>query len=353
MALLMNRPILNLKSSKKLPAKIRPYFLKSIAELLGEGFSIKQSLTFMEILLLKHQDAIAQINQELEKGNSFEQSIKGLGYSLSVISQLFYGQRQGRFIQSLLEVSQQLEEKYSYQQKLIKILVYPLLLSLFLLAMLFGMRTFILPHITSFISQEVYESQIFVRILVAFFTFLPQILGLVLAFILIVYGLVDFYLLKKEPLERFRILVHIPLLRKWVRSYCSYKIARELGHFFSGGYSLQQTLQVLVDYPIDPFLTNIAQVLHVSLKNGQALADILAEINIFTIELPIIIYQGELTSQTAQKCKLYSQKVYSDLMEDIQKTLALVQPLLFIMIAILVMAMYLIMMLPMLTMDGL
>lgn len=352
MVISIHKRIINLKSSNKLPNKLRPYFLKSVAELLEEGFSIKQSLAFMEVLLIKHQALIRQVNDELEQGNTFEHAIKDLGFSLSVISQLFYGQRQGRFIQSLMEVSQQLEEKYDYQQKLIKILIYPLLLSIFLFAMLFGMRTFILPHITSFISQEVYDSEFIVRLLVGFFAYLPQIMGLMMALILIIYGTVDYYLLKKEPLERFKILIHLPLISKWVRFYCSYKIARELGHFFSGGYSLQQTLQVLVEYPIDPFLTDISQVLHESLKKGTALADILSDINIFTNELPIIIYQGELTSQTAQKCKLYSQKIYTELMEDIQKKIGIIQPLLFIMIAILVMAMYLIMMLPMLTMEG-
>lgn len=351
----IKKRIANLKLSNKitLSAKHKAYLLRSTAELLQEGFSLKQSLNFLEILMLKQKESIRHVSRELEQGKAFEHSLKALGYSLPIIAQLFYGQRQGRFISTLFEVSQQLEESDRYLKKLTKVIIYPLLLSLFLIGMLFAMRTFILPHIVSFISQEVYEEQLLVRILVGFFTYLPQIMGITAAVILLVYGGIDFYLLRKEPIMRFRILVRFPFISRWVRSYCSYKIARELGHFFSSGYSIQQTIQVLVEYPIDPFLSNIALVMEQKMQEGVELAQILADLKIFTPELPIVIYQGELTSQTAQKCKLYSGKIHTDLMTDIEQKMGLIQPVLFIIIGLLVMAMYLMMMLPMLTMDGL
>ena len=73
--------------------------------------------------------------------------------------------------------------------------------------------------------------------------------------------------------------------------------------------------------------------------------------NLFSIELPMVIYQGELTSQTAQKCKVYSDKLFHDLMEDVAKKIGYIQPFLFLVIAILILGMYLTIMLPMLTME--
>lgn len=351
---LMKQPIQNSKLSKelKIPKNLQPYLLKTLSELLQEGFSIHQSLHFMRILMKKQTKAIDYIISQLEKGMSLESSLEPLGYSNALIAQLFYAQRQGRFIDSLLDASNQLQEAQKYRQKLIKTLIYPIFLGIGLVGMLFAMRLFLLPQVTSFISQEVYDEQFFVRVLVRFFTYLPQIFGILLAIVLIIYGCVDLYLLKQTEMKRYQILTRIPGLKKWVRSYSSYKVSKEIGHFFTGGYSIQQTITVLVDYPIDPFLSEIANEIKKGMLKGEDLAVILEDLDIFTKELPLVIYQGELTSQTAQKCSLYSQKVYSDLMNDIQAKLTLVQPVLFIIIGVLVMSMYLFMMLPMLTMQG-
>ena len=66
-----------------------------------------------------------------------------------------------------------------------------------------------------------------------------------------------------------------------------------------------------------------------------------------------MIYQGELTSQATSKCLVYADKLLNNLLEDISAKITYIQPVLFILIAVLVMAMYLMMLLPMLTMDGL
>lgn len=354
MGILKKRHTKNSKLSKSLKIKAtkQPYVLKTLGELLAEGFSLHQSLQFMQILMKKETQSFDYMISKLEEGSSLESSLELLGYANSIIAQIFYAQRQGRFIDALLEASQQIEEAQGYQRKLVKMLIYPLFLGIGLIGMLFAMRLFLLPQIASFITQEVYDQQMLVRILVAFFTYLPQIFGILLACVLIIYGSIDLYLLKQTELRRYQILTRIPGLRKWVKSYSSHIVAREIGHFFKGGYSIQQTITVLIDYPINPFLSEVAAQIKVGMLNGEDLADILKDLAIFTDELPIVIYQGELISQTAQKCQLYAKKVYTDLMEDVQAKLSLVQPVLFILIAILVMSMYLLMMLPMLTMEG-
>ena len=353
MASLMEKITKNLKSSKKMkiPYKIQAYFLKVLSELLFQGFSMQQSLEFLLVLLKKQTIEIHYILTVLERGDSFESSLRDLGYSNSITAQIFYGQRQGRFIEAIERSSKQIYQAQEYQNKLVKIILYPMALFIGLIGMLFAIRAFLLPQITSFISQKVYEKEFMIRFLLAFFNYLPQLFGLLLATCLIVYGVFDLYLLKQTEFRRFQLLVKIPIFNQWVRSYASYILTRELGQFFLSGYSIQQTLQVLIDYPIDPFLTEIATLIQEDMIEGIDLAEILLDLGVFTEELPLVIYQGEITSQSGQKCHIYSQKIYSDLMKDIQRKMGYIQPILFIFIALLVMAMYLMMMLPMLTME--
>ncbi|MGO4929071.1 competence type IV pilus assembly protein ComGB [Fundicoccus sp. Sow4_D5] len=355
MATSTKKPILSSKlfnhKLKRLNAKQRAYLLITLADMLEEGFSINQSLVFMKLLMKPQAGQIESIIIQLQQGQSFERSIQELGYSVSTVAQLFYAQRQGRFIEALRATAMQMQQVQNYQQKIIKVITYPLIMGSFLIAMMFGMRILLLPHIMSFISQETYDSNVLVRLLVMFFNYLPQISLFLLSSNLIIYLCIDFYLLRLDYLDRYRLLLRFPFLSYWVRSYCSYKLSKELGYFFEGGYSLLQTVEVLTLYPIDPFLTEIAERLKYGLVQGEPLVEIIKDMNLFSIELPMVIYQGELTSQTAQKCKVYSDKLFHDLMEDVAKKIGYIQPFLFLVIAILILGMYLTIMLPMLTME--
>lgn len=355
MAILTKRLTHSLKwfkrQPKKITAKQRPYLLKTLSELLAEGFSLSQSLIFMQLLMKPQASLIEQVIQSLGQGQTFEKSIQPLGYPISVVAQLFYAQRQGRFLIALEASAAQLQQIQTYQSKILKVLTYPLLMAGFLIALLFGMRTLLLPHIISFIAQDTYDTNGLVRLLIGFFTFLPQISIALLAFLLIVGLLTDFYLMRLTHIKRYQLLRRLPIVSKWIDRYCSYKLARELGYFFEGGYSLQQTIDVLTLYPVDPFLTEIAIRLQNGMVQGTPLATIISEMKLFTDELPLVIYQGELTSQMAQKCKVYADKIFHDLWEDIAKKINYIQPIMFLLIAVLVMAMYLTMMLPMLTFE--
>lgn len=340
------------KKTRKLPQKTQIYLLNLLHELLSEGFSLNQSIQFMILLMPKHKESLEYVNNELMIGHSFESTLEELGFSLSSKAQLFYAQRQGKFIDALKIVADHLQTKSDYKDKMIKALIYPVIMTVALVILLFGMRAFLLPHITSFISAEMYEEQILVRILILFFTYLPQIFGLTLSISLILYLILDFYVLRLPLLERFKIYHKIPMIRMWSISYCTYKLAKQLGNFFASGYSILQIVETLDTYPIDPFLTEISKVIRDELISGTPLPEVLENTHLFTEVFPIIVRQGELTSQTAQKCLVYSDKLFHDMLTDIAKKINYIQPILFILIAVLVMAMYLLMMLPMLTMEG-
>lgn len=348
----MKNNILNLKLSKKIAGKHQPYVINTLAELLNEGFSIKQAIEFLMILLPIYKHLFHKILAKLEEGQSLESGLREVGYSLAVVAQVFYAQRQGRFVQGLRELGQQLDLENQQKGKFIKVLLYPSFLFIFLTLMLLAMRSFILPHIASFISPPLYESNFAVRLLIQFFAYLPQILTGLLALTLILFGWLDFYLLRQSSFKRFKILNRIYIIRKWTRYYASYKFTNQLAYFSRGGYSMLQTIQVLIDYPIDPFMSELAQAIQEQMLEGQELTSIVENLDLFTSELPLIIYQGQLTSQFAQKCHLYSQKIYQQLIDDIELKMSFVQPILFIFIALLVVAMYMLMMLPMLTMEG-
>lgn len=356
MAIYQQKAIFNLRLfNHRLPKKVKPkdqaIFLSTLYELLEEGFSLNQALVFMELLMPNYQLLIREIVNHLEQGHGLETGLRSIGYSLNIVSQLFYAQKQGRLYPALNKSAKYLKTQFDYRNQIVKTLAYPIMMLGFLLSLLFGMRAFLLPHIVSFISQEVYASNLLIRLLIRFFSYLPQILTGLIGVSLLIILFFDYYLLKKSYLIRINFLLKIPLIKKWVRWYCTYKIAQSLGHFIEGGFSLQQTIDFIITYPIDPFLNEIAVELNDSLLSGNDLSSSLDQLGIFQSELGMIVHQGELTSQLATKCIMYAEKLLLEMMEDIAKKIGYLQPILFITIAVLVMSMYLLIMLPMLTME--
>ena len=344
-----------LKLSKEI-RRFRPadkaYFLLTLADLYQQGFSLSQSIEFMQILLPRYKPLLINVQAGLLQGSTFEETIKGIGFNLSEIAQLMYAEKQGRLGQAFYHLGQRIEQFVADRQEFVKVLTYPLLLVILLIGILFGVRTFMLPQIVSFISPQVYRENMMVQILVVFFTYLPQIALTILTFILFSYLLIDFWLLRLPLLDRYQKLIKVPWLSFWVRSYCAYKFTDNLAFFFEAGFSIQQVIQFILAYPIDPLMTEIARVLDKGYRDGLSLESQIEALLIFPRELPLIILKGQVTSMLSHQCRIYAQRVYKELLEDIRKKISYIQPLLFTLIAVLIVAMYLMMMLPMLTMDG-
>ncbi len=356
MVIFQKKPTITLKLSKRLqhfPKKLHAYVFKTLAELHQQGFSLNQSLQFMTLLLPKQAEYFSQMNQALYEGKSIDQAFACMCLSQDIQAQLFFGQKNGNLDRNLIRISQYLENLNKYKAEIIKVLIYPCLLFVCLIGMLFGIRTYILPQILEFVSVEYYEEDLLMRCLIQFFVYLPHI---ILSMCICVGGSwlgVYIYLNHLEPLHQYQFLVKWPAVKKWVKLYCSYRLAKEMGTLFQAGFSMQQILNLWLDFPIDSFLTMIAKELNDGFMKGESLSTQIDKLLIFQPELPVVIQHGELTSHVAEQCHQYAQRLYRDLLTDIQWKITFIQPILFIIIALLVLVLYLLLMLPMLTMEGL
>lgn len=336
----------------KFPKKHQAYVFQTISELHQQGFSINQSLQFMCLLLPKYKGFFEQINQSLMSGLSIDQAFACLNITQEIKAQLFFGQKQGDLDYNLIRISQYLKHIQKYRTEIIKVLIYPIILFFCLISMLFGIRTYILPQILDFVSYEYYQKNVLIQMLVQFFVYLPQLTLLISGLsVAIIFGF-QTYLNRLDPLSQFQTMVRWPLIKKWVKLYSSYRLSKEMGCLYRAGFSMQQILNLWLDHPIDPFLTMVAEMLNQGFLQGKPLSEQIQSLKIFQAELPMVIQHGELTSHVAEQCHQYSMRLYEDLLSDIQRKIAYIQPILFIIIAFFILVLYLLMMLPMLTMEG-
>ena len=83
-----------------------------------------------------------------------------------------------------------------------------------------------------------------------------------------------------------------------------------------------------------------------SLDSGKKFEEALRVYPIFTKELSLIVEYGELKSKLGQELMVFSEESWSRFFERIERAMQLIQPLVFLIVAVLIILIYVAMLLP-------
>ena len=225
-------------------------------------------------------------------------------------------------------------------------MVYPIALMVLMIGMLFGLRIFLLPQLAS---MSVGEGQ---GLLSYLLIFLQELHWIMIGFSVLLLVILIVYLIwrkRTNPLVRAKLYVKLPMVGKLFRLYYTQFFAYEFSQLFKIGYSVRQITESLIKQKEVAFLQAFGEYLDERYYQGVSFADSLTAADVFTREFPAIVIQGELLNQLAIKTRLYSQRVLRLLYQTIDQQIKIAQSILFLSVAICVVIVYLILMLPMLT----
>lgn len=342
----------NISYSKKWSTQRQSYFLERLSELLAEGFSLGEALTFLQVMMKKEEKDIQHIMKQMEEGRSFPETLLTFGFPEQIIIQLKLSLLHANFIPTMKICSSYLTEKRKQLLNLRKTTIYPCFLLFFSFCMLLAIRVFLLPTLESSLHSDVGNKSQGIGALLFFLKYMPQLLTGLSFFILILFLLFRRFLLKRNALERATLYCKLPIVGKWFIDYYTAFFSREFSYFYLNGQSIHKIVETFKDDSSSELMQQIAEVMEKELKKGDNLKTIIQQFNFFRFELGWIIYQGELTSQVGLKLKIYSQECHRSLTQDIEKKINMLQPVLFLLIGMIIVFVYAILMLPMLSMMG-
>jgi competence protein ComGB len=339
-------------SEKRWQAKEQAYFLKRLGELLQEGFSLSEGLSFLKMMQPKRADDIQRMLARLETGVNLAEALAGCGFSEQVVSQLRLSFLHGKLTETLLFCSDFLAEKDKQLQKLRKVLIYPLFLLVFANGMLIAIRQVLLPSLETMLQPAEDGPGRMASITLAYLKNLPLIILGTAALGASLFLLAKMYLKRKSAFRQSLLFCRIPLLSRWVQLYYSFFFCREYAYFFRNGMQLNQIVSLMRGDEGTAWMKEISGLVEEGLTQGDSLTTIIKRYPIFKEEMGWIIYHGELTSQLPIKLSMYSEECFRLLIADIEQKIGWLQPVLFLMVAIIVMAIYLILLMPMLSSLG-
>lgn len=335
------------RNQEKITITNRPVFLARIGELLQEGYTFPESIS----LILPHhttdyKEVMGKMDRVFKRGLGASAVLERLGFSQTILLSVMIAEKNGQLESVLTSLSAQLKKIEETKKKFKSILAYPIVLFTFIGGLLIGFRHFFLPNMKALsVSREV-DASFASTFLPSLVTILPD---LIIGTIICGVGLVlSTWLLykKRSPKNKIIFINRLPIVRTWVFQWKSQRFARELGSLLESGISIQDALGVLVGQHVDVLLSEIAGQVREHLIYGEPFHAAIALTDGLTNEFSNFAKHGEASGHLAKELLIYSTHLEETLHEKLTKGLSLLQPTLFSLIAICILAAYLALLLP-------
>lgn len=327
-----------MKDNKRWPLKQQAEFLSTLAELLAAGFSLKRSLDQLKVFF-KHRGA-EQVMDKLAEGSSFSVAMKEY-LTPSLYCQLVIAEKHGQLEKSVTQLGRYLNLRIAQQEKLRAVLLYPFLLLSLLLFLLFGVKMWLVPEMLQFAPDKA------TGLVKLGFKSSRFILG---GGVLIFSGylLKTLYWLKHcAVLDRHSWYSCLPLVGKLYRQYCSYYMTFNLGLLIESGLEFQQICQLLQTFDKKTLLHQLGKLLAREVAHGNNFDDLISRYPFIPNELSAFFKKGKTKTELGTDLMTYAQLAYKRLFYLTDKMIAWVQPIFFIVIAMIIVGTYLALLLPM------
>lgn len=336
----------SMRRRTKLTRKQRIDFVHLLGDLLENGFSLQQAFDFFSNANLFRTTILESIQTDLNKGESLAKSFARLDYSNDQLLQIELADSHGNLSQTLLGIASQMKLMQRQRENFLKAVSYPVLLLLFLLVILLGMRFFLLPQLLAggMIKPDDFSVQLITAV---------PFIGLgILLFLLLLLFCWHYFGKRYTYLARFRYLARIPLIGTLFSNYYSAYFALEWGKLFQQGLELNQIIDCLLAIDGNSLMQELAGDLKVRLAQGNALAEELRKYPFLSKEFSRIVFQGEARGNLGKELLTYSQLVWRRFFNQLEFMCSWLQPFVFLLVALLIISLYLTMLLPMTNLEG-
>ena len=336
---------------KALDKENKIYFIKRLYELINHGYMLEDSLEFLLIQYEVADDEIKKIKEKLSNGSKLSDILGYLGYSQLIVSKIKFAEDYGRIEDMLLEVETYLKIKKIQQEKVIKTLRYPLFLTLTLICLIMVFNALVIPQFENIYTSSNIKMDLQTIILIKSLYYIPKFISII--FIFTIFGIAYIiYTIRYKPHLFLKILLYIPKVRNYSKLYFSYRFSMELSLFLMSGFSLKTALEVMVEENYDYYLTEFSKNILSELDNGIGFEEAVAKIKFFDKSMEKFLKHGKNNGLLDKELKLFSELMLDTFLTSLDRTLRKLQPILFGILAVVIVGLYMVILLPIFNMAS-
>ncbi|WP_430494410.1 competence type IV pilus assembly protein ComGB [Rossellomorea marisflavi] len=323
-------------------------FLKRMGSLLEKGYTFSEAVDFL--LIPDHPEATVlktRILHSLQEGVQVSKVItKELSLPTHVSAQIYFAEFHGQMGATLMGAGDYLLQKQKNQERLKRVIQYPLMLIIIAGMMMVLLRNVLFPKFETLYSSMGYEPSTGVQLLLSFVKAVPLLLAGILA-VLLSAGVILFFF--RHRISPVTISIHtsrIPFLSRFFKLAHTHFFARELGFLLSNGVSITESLRIIEQQTFRPTLQYVSGELIQGLKSGMSLHECAGAIPFFQSEVAYIIHHGQSNGRLPEELQLYGDMCFVELEERSGALFKYIQPVIFSFVGLFIMAIYFSIMMP-------
>ena len=336
---------------KALDNENKIYLIKRLYELIDHGYMLEDSLEFLLIQYEISNGEIKIIKEKLSNGSKLSDILGYLGYSQLIVSKIKFAENYGRIEDMLLEVETYLTIRKIQQEKVLKTLRYPLFLTLTLICLIMVFNALVIPQFENIYTSSNIKMDLQTIILIKSLYYIPKFISIIFLCTIIGIGYI-FYTIKYKPHLFLKSLLYIPKVRNYSKLYFSYRFSMELSLFLMSGFSLKTALEVLVEENYDYYLTYFSKDILYELDNGISFEEAVAKIKYFDKSMKKFVSHGKNNGLIDKELKLFSELMLDTFLTSLDKSLRKLQPILFGILAVVIVGLYMVILLPIFNMAS-
>lgn len=322
-------------------------FLARVAGLLKEGYTFPDALNLvLPHHMAEYKTTLTEVDADFRKGLGVSDVLSRFGFSSSALLPVLIAERNGHLSEVLEGTAKRLQKIEEVEKKLKNLLAYPIFLFVFVTILLIAFRNFFLPNMEALAASRQGDGKELSSILPMIVSRLPDmifalgiVIGLAILCCIFVYK-------RLVPAKKLRFFSKLPIVNTVFFMWKTQLFTSEMGNLLQSGISMQDALDVLIRQKLDPILGEIAKNIKEYVMYGEPFHEAISLTEGLTKECSSFAEHGAISGHLAKELLIYSMHLEEAIHLKFTKGLALLQPLLFSLIAICILAAYIALLLP-------
>lgn len=286
---------------------------RQLAIMLNAGLTLIDSFDILKKQITKPQllKVVEDLDKEVRAGNSFSSALRKYPQHFSnlYIALVRSGEVSGKLSDILLKLSENLEKEREFKGKMKGALIYPVIVIVGMILVMFVMITFVLPRLLGLYKDFNIDLPMTTKILIALSSFFSNYWIFMVAGVVVAVIILKRFLSTKHGKALYdQTILKLPVLGNVVKIGALVDSTRTLSILIQSGVSILEGLNIITETSDNSVYQNAFKSIYKQVEKGVSIGNAMIHENIFPPILVQMTIVGEQTGhldETLQRISRY------------------------------------------------
>ena len=329
---------------------------RQLAGLVGAGLPLERALSTLsqEAETPRQRDLVSALREEVNAGATFAKALAQHPREFSAIylAVIAAGEQSGHLNMVLESLAEDLQTQQALRNKLLAATLYPAIVSVVALLIVFFLLTYVVPQVAQVFSSNQQALPWLTTFMLGLSALVQALWLWVLLLVVVVTWVLRLALRQSDFRQRFDAAwLQLPLIGRLSRGYNAARFASTLAMLAAAGVPILKALQAASDTLSNAAMRRDAQEAYAMVREGAPLASALAQHARFPRLLVMFARLGEQTGTLPTMLQRTAQQLGEEVQRRAMQLATILEPLLIVVMGAVVMLIVLAVMLPIIQLN--